>query len=589
MILNTFLDSECIVEQSQKILSSHLYSYYLQFVFQNSQESPLSNKAFTQRIHSLLPDINLRHRNRGEMWIGLTHIKCYNPPTCLTYTQKVEQARLKSQIYQRQYYLKHKESKANQAQQRKLRDHELVVRCGFDNVEERSKSWRKYKLIHYEYLQRGVVDWGLSVEKTLQNREQFLRKYNVAPAFITDDSLQEDIYPQGQQLGIPILPKRKLEFSNQCYSDVSSPPRKIRLVIRGLSSQSITSLPEMSNQSEPHDSQQLSLISVPQSTNGSEVHSSPIIDISTAYEVSETTDSTKSQPPSSFQENAYQVNEGVCHKQTRENDVNQSIIHVGTNEFKKVDCISDARTIPLCQNKMKSEKTNQISGSRRLKGKKHGTFTEVPDNSNPGRADPFEARELSRMASSLGVHSSVDLFNKSPKAKKKSLNREEYLKQKIQYQKSLETHFKKYNQAQSQLTQDGLTETKSNKKIGSYAQEILKLIKNWGKILQPEPPISTLISSGLPNRHRRRHGENSTEVQKQVDNEYDAFVQWHSEEEDRLTLGYTDDTLYYFLQDHKWSHRCCERGIEKLQRRREEVERWYEISSGYCDGFSELD
>ena len=577
-MISTFIANECVGESSQKILSSCLYSHYLLFIHRNPSERPISNKAFTQKIRVMYPDLVLKHSNRGQMWHGITHSKYYTPP--IAECEKREQARLHSQLYQHQYYITHKVPKAEQVQRRELQDQELVFRCGFGDVELRSKAWREHKIIQYGYNSHPVVDWVSSIEKTLHNRAQFLRPFQ-------EQELERLRYMTSLAVAPPLAPmtpsKRKptAVAGNSRSSELASESvPKVRIIIRN------PSQPRLST----HELVGCSGSRLTDSHIPPANAESPgvLIDVVT---------------PNRCRDKGLSSNE-VSLAENRGSSIrpidNQAPTAVESSEFSRLTAptsptppvastpLMAAGMLPKIPSSLEFQAKLCDSSSHMASGSTEFLKALRDTSQQPRSAETFGPQTLQSILprplpsnaitmadrKSMSRKSTKSVASKTPKPSRlkseaSPTSRDEYLKRREEYQKTLDAQFKLYNKAEAQAIHHGGSDLSRNREVQKLANAILKWIRDWGHVTQPEPAIPTLSSKKY-----------SPQRMAQVEKEYDAFTVWYNEEEDRLTLGYTDDTLYYFLEDYDWSHQGSDQMIQRLQQRRGQVESWY---SGWVD------
>jgi hypothetical protein len=602
MMLDTFLSTQCIIDCTQVIAPTDLYAYYLEFGFQqNLQSRLLSRRAFGLEVRAIYPEPLIQVSSNGRKWTGITHRNCYVPPVHLNYVQKMERRQLKSKAYQRHYYLTHKEPKAHGAKKRKLRDIELVVRCGFEDPEHRSKQWRKYDLIQYEYYQRGVVNWDLSIKETLSNREEFLQQYSFARPPPSSE-LQLEItrrVTQGEgPVGLVILPQKGLAAAG------TEPVL-----------QSLPVVPETLGDAYVVEESGLGLLTpakhIP-SENDTNIHSEARLPAGSV--------NIPSKPPTKLKIRRWSPTETLTHSSISPLESQSPVVPMDlmarnpgrdgpllSNEappgsvghsfifFTDRPALSSTST-PLTERGIRTSLELQAEWCH--SSSSLAACSTAPPQVKPGSAGtpgPQTLQSLlprsaphqtiigigSRVVTTRNPRRSAHKSGKRPIASKgpkpsavksgaSPTSVEEYFRRRGEYKKTLDAQFKLYNTARAQAIHHGCSDPSSNREVQKLAKTILKLIRDWGHVTQPEPSIPTLSSKKYDPQRMA-----------QVEKEYDAFTLWYNEEEDRLTLGYTDYTLYYFLEDYDWSHQSPEKMIHRLQQRRSQVEGWYEAWVNY--------
>jgi len=110
-----------------------------------------------------------------------------------------------------------------------------------------------------------------------------------------------------------------------------------------------------------------------------------------------------------------------------------------------------------------------------------------------------------------------------------------------------------------------------NKALQGIENQVMKLVREWGKIRQPEPEMPNLRSPSY-----------DVTLISQVDVEYERYLDWYSEEEDRLVRGYIDETMSEFLETHGWQHRPKQRETALLETSRKMIETTYRRWSDRC-------
>ena len=643
-MLDTFLSTQCIIDCTQVIAPTDLYAYYLEFGFQQNPQSRLLNRrAFGLQVRAIYPEPLIQVSSNGRKWTGITHRNCYVPPVHLNYVQKMERRKLKSKAYQRHYYLTHKEPKAHGTQKRKLRDVELVVRCGFEDPEPRSKQWRKYDIIQYEYHRRGVVNWDLSVKGTLSNREEFLQQYNFARPPPSSE-LQREITQGEGPVGLVILPQKSLaaaraepvlpnsnsavmlERLGDAYpveeSEPLAPPEAEPAIEIGLltSTKHIPYGNDKNRRSEVRPPARPQCLGTPGSAGWSQ--SRPVTKLKirrgSSTETLTPTSPFNGQspavpmdlrvsnsgrdgplvsneaPPSSVGDDYMSFADRRAPSSTPSTE--GGILTSPELQAELCDSSSSVVASPPLEPKSQGTSGPQTiqsflprpaprfplpliqeggTGTSRLRGPEA-----APDTRGGQRqailgtgSEVVMTRKPLRSRHKRDKRSAVSKSSKpSPvtSGAKRLSSREEYFQRREEYKKALDAQFKLYNKAEAQAIHHGGTDLSSNRAVQKLANAILKLVRDWGHVTQPEPSIPTLSS-------KKYDPQRITEVEK----EYDALTLWYNEEEDRLTLGYTDDTLYYFLEDYDWSHQCQDKMIHRLQQRRSQVEGWYETWVNY--------
>jgi hypothetical protein len=522
----------------------------------------------------MYPNLYLVHTNKGQMWQGITHVKHYIPP--MSEDQKKIQKRIRSKLYQHMYYVDHKS----------------------ENVEPKRP--------------RGPLELG-------RFQEQDSQYVQPEPSIILNN-----IIPP---LGLVNLPQPKSD--TMMARPASEPIRTVRLVIRdgkqlassssniegGRSFESPSFMKGLREDSGPYNgpspenvphtpshilSSELNISTDPQTTLvgscGSVVNpddkNPPVIksqmptrklklpvvpirsalvspklqpssqtiimpDIITMLPIIPALSSSGAPTPRKSSVNeGLSILEPVLSNLSGGSTPRKSFVHEELSVGQSV--ISTADSIVVTPMSQPPESPSFMNGFR-------------GDDANVDRPIGRGPLHGPSPVSKTGKRSLTtgDKVTKSKKSKKSLSSIEVYFQKKVEHQTILDANLRSYDQmierSYDLMMENGGVGPQDNGQTTKLANQILKLIREWGNVAQPEPSVTTLSQRYDP------------QLADQVDKEYDDFTQWYNDEDDRLTLGYTDDRLYFFLEDHDWSHKICDKKIQKLQKRRDQVDSLYEI------------
>ena len=568
-MLQSFITAKCIFETGQKVLSSHLYNYFIQNLFPYGSFIP-SNKAFTQYIHKNFPDLVLKHTHAGSTWIGITLKETYTPvkvKSKVKNPQEVAENKLKSQIYQRNYYLQNKDKKAQQRQAKKSRDLELIQRCGLDQdvdqIVNRYRHWKPLRLIAYEHHADGSINWEVSVNQTLENRRQYKEQaaemqreqqelstdmviHGTLPIGVPDlgaiharrqmrisDNIDSQVHwPNGQELESTESSHLHSENGSQSIEAETSKPqeklfqtalgRDIRLKIRDLR-------PLMSL----HD-QIRKMTTVPSQI---EVNPSlPVIEMNSIETSNLSQQDVRTEPCSALEVGTLIVEEPiVSHESTTPNSLEERTIEATLNP-KDLD-YDDSTFIIVTANT-----NSQIMKPKTIVKSLAKTSNEKSRHNRKGKKKVLVNKPI------------VDNITKGT-----------YAQLKDKYMSDRDALTKRYQE----LSQMDQTQNKVQKEQQQVEKKILNLVREWGQIREPTPQIPNLRSSKY-----------NLKLMDQVDREHDTYIDWYSQEEDRLNRGYVDHTMYYFLEDCEWIHQVDKKKLTQLQEDFQWVEMMYQK---WCD------
>ena len=569
-MLQSFITTNCILETGQKILSSQLYNYSIQNLFPDGSFI-LSNKAFTQYIRRNFPDLVLKHTHAGSTWMGITLKETYTPvkiKSKVKTPQQVIETKLKSQTYQHNYYLQNKEKKAQQRQARKSRDLDLIQRCGLDQnmdqIVNRYRYWKPLRLIAYEYHVDGSINWVASVSQTLENRRQYKQK--AAEIQREQQQLSADIVThETLPVGVPDLraihARRQLNTSNHIDSQLdrlkgleSFEPlhsrsesdsrsieteipkvqeklfstalgRTIRLKIRGLPS--LISLQDQIRKMTTISSQ------VGQGSP------SPLTETKSIAASDLSQEDVRTEPCSALEVGTLIVEEPiVSHGSTTPNSLEERTIETPLNS-KDLDYDNSTSII------LTADTNSQILKPKTI-------INSLARSSNKKRQRNRKSKKKV-------------LVNKPTVDNVGDITKETYAQLKNKYMRDRDALTKRYQE----LSQMDQTQSKVRKEQQQVEKEILKLVREWGQIREPRPEIPNLRSS-----------KHNLQLMDQVDREHDTYIDWYSQEEDRLNRGYVDHTMYYFLEDREWIHQVDKKKLSQLQEDFHKVEMLYQK---WCD------
>ena len=504
-------------------------------------------------MHKNFPDLVLKHTHQGSTWIGLTLKETYTPvKSKVKNPQEVAENKFKSRVYQRNYYLQNKDKKGQQRQAKKSRDLELIQRCGLDSnmdqIQNRYRQWKPLRLIAYEYHADGSINWEASVNQTLENRRQYKqktvemqsRKQDLSSDIVTHEILPIGVpdlraiharrqQPEtteplhlGHESGSQSIELKTLKLQETLFSTTLG--RDIRLKIRGLPS--LMSLQDQIRQ----------IITVPSQVEPSPSPFSTEIQTTDASNSSQQDISTES--CSALEAETLIVEEPIVSQKPTVHDLLEERATEETPSPQGSD-YDDSTSIIVT-----ADTNRQILRSK-------ATIKSPAKNSNKKRRNRKGKKKI--------------LVNKPILDNVCDITRETYAQLKDKYMKDRDDLTKRY----IELSQVDPSQTEVQKEQHQVEQEILKLVREWGQIREPTPQIPNLRSSKY-----------NSKLMDQVDREHDTYIDWYSQEEDRLSRGYVDHTVHYFLEDCEWIHQVDNKKLSKLQEDFHKIEMMYRK---WCD------
>lgn len=621
-MLTNFIATHCLFETGQRVLSSRLYTHFTQ-TLSLKPDQVFSNKTFTQWIQKEFPSLVRKHTRSGQAWFGITLKDSYVPKNSGIKTpEQLATERLKVKNYHRNHYIKNKEQKTQRREERKSLDLELITRCGLDHSPEqilqRYRKWKQAGAFAYEYHQDKQIDWESSVRQTLENRARWNqsiaeRSHSVYGSHPprerqnkSRDSESGVTTVKKLPLGVPQLPKPK---SRQAWwsssftepagpgvelhasgtpmrapgredSDGTEPPQQapvytgpaqMHLKNRVIKLRIRRPLPLTSLHSQLQQMTANKLEAVASSCENIAHRDSPGSPSATmgtsSVEIYPTKRCSSSLPPSDPPRSSVAVDpenrrpaeqqdlavENTCIVESNDENL-QAIRHPSSG--------SDVGTGSLDIFAIAPSIRGQVSTPPGLiTPDPQPGHMERPTHLGPQSPDSAYMHLLSERSRSTSTPNDLTLAD--------------YARLENTYIQKREALSAAYEELLQRGPAVGSTEGAQTpdvrKALKENVNEVMKLVREWGKIRQPEPLMPNLQSSTL-----------DVTLMAQVDAEHEEYIDWYSREEDRVVRGYTDDTMSEFLEMHGWQHTPKKREVDRLETDLKRVEMLYLKWSDAC-------